>query len=37
MLGRTFAFFAANVASEREQLPNGGQWVVVEFSFYYEW
>ena len=32
-VGRTFAFFAANVASECERLPNGGQWVVVEFNF----
>ena len=34
---RTFAFFAANVASERKRLPNGNQWVVMEFSFHDEW
>ncbi|KAL0006690.1 hypothetical protein SO802_008192 [Lithocarpus litseifolius] len=32
-IGHTLAFFVANVASERDCLANGSQWVIVEFSF----
>ena len=33
-IGHTFVFFyATKVASERDPLPNGCQWMVVEFSF----
>ena len=38
-IGHTFVFFATKVASEPHPLPNGSQWVVVDFSccFHGEW
>ena len=35
----TFVFFATKVASERHPLPNGSQWVVMDFSccFHRQW
>ncbi|KAM3752499.1 hypothetical protein ACB098_03G023600 [Castanea mollissima] len=32
-IGSALVFFAAYVASERNPLPTGSQWVVVEFNF----
>ena len=35
-IGTTLAFFAANVASERDPPPKGSQWVIVEFGFKFQ-
>ena len=35
-IGTTLAFFAANVASERDPPPKGSQLVIVEFSFMFQ-
>ena len=34
--GHIFVFLATKVASERDPLPNAGQWVVVQFSFSFQ-
>ena len=36
-IGHTFVFFATKVASERHPLPNGYQWVFIDFSFHNGW